>query len=386
MRDELSDMPQTEQFTNGDFQSIPTGATASTSWTIVSGAPGSMSGWTGSDIEWGQESIYVNGGSSTNRIIEMDGNGGSAITVIQQSFTVGGAVNATLSFDWALRQNVATNVGEGFRVDILDSNGTVIQTQTYLPTSNIWQTATVSIPISAAGTYTVRFTELGPNNSYGAILDDVSLLICFTAGTRIDTPDGPRRVEDLRPGDLVMTLDDGPQPVRWVGRRTVTRQEMQRDPRLCPVTIAAGTFGPMQPERDISVSRQHRILLTGWRCELHFAEPEILVPAHKLVNGDTVRLQTEEDVTYVHFLCDRHQIVFAEGLATESFYPSSSSIQGVEAEARAELLLIFPELADVAVPPLDLARPVVEGKEACLLARTKAPQAWCEPRGMEIAA
>lgn len=378
-------MPQTEQFLNGDFQSIPTGATASTSWTIVSGAPGSMSGWSGSDIEWGQESLYIAGGSTTNRVIEMDGNGGSAVTVIQQSFTVGGAVNATLSFDWALRQNVATNVGEGFRVDILDGSGNVIQTQTYLPTTNIWQTATVSVPIGAAGTYTVRFTELGPNNSYGAVLDNVSLLICFSAGTRIDTPDGPRPVEDLRPGDLVLTLDDGPQSVRWVGRRTVTRQELQRDPRLWPVTIAAGAFGPMQPEREMAVSRQHRILLTGWHCELHFAEPEILVPAHKLVNGDTVRLQPEGDITYVHFLCDRHQIVFAEGLAAESFYPSCHSMQGVEAEARAELLLIFPELADIASRPVELARPVVEGKEACLLARPK--DATTRPsRVMQVAA
>lgn len=361
--------PLTELFINGDFEDSPAAWNGSASWIIVSGAPDSMNGWTGSDIEWGQESLYVTGGSTTNRVIEMDGNGGSAVTTIQQNFTVGGAVNAELSFDMALRKDVATNVGEGFRVDILDSDGNVIQTQTYLPTQNIWQTVTISVPIDEAGTYTVRFTELGPNNSYGALIDDVSLLICFTAGTRIDTPDDPRPVEDLRPGDLVMTLDDGPQRVRWVGRRTVTRCEMMRDPRLWPVTIATGAFGAGQPLRDMAVSRQHRILRTGWVCELHFAEPEVPVPAHKLVNGRTVQLQEPGgDVTFVHFLCDSHQIVFAEGLATETFYPSNRSLRGVEAEAQAELLLIFPELVDIAALPLDLARPVVDGRTACLLA------------------
>jgi hypothetical protein len=299
----------------------------------------------------------------------MDGNGGSAVTVIEQSFTLGGQVNAVLSFDMALRAGLSPTVGEGFRVDILDSDGVVIQSQTYLPGTNMWQTVTLSVPFDEAGTYTIRFTELGPNNSLGAIIDNVSLLICFTAGTRIDTPDGPRRVEDLRPGDLVLTVDDGPQRVRWVGRRVVSRAEMLRDPRLRPVTIAAGAFGPALPGRDVAVSRQHRVLMTGWACELHFAEPEVLVPAHKLVNGRTVRLNLPpDDVTYVHFLCDRHQIVMAEGLATESFYPTAQSLTGVEAEARAELLLIFPELRDLAARPLDLARPVVDGRQARLVA------------------
>jgi Hint domain len=361
--------PLTDVIVNGDFEDLPPSWNGTASWIIVSGAPGNMNGWTGSDIEWGLESLYRPGGSTTNRVIEMDGNGGSAITVIQQSFTVGGAVNGVLSFDMALRANVATNVGEGFRVDILDSDGNVIQSQIYTPTANLWQTVTLSVPFDEAGTYTVRFTELGPNNSYGAIIDNVSMLICFTVGTLIDTPDGPRPVEDLRPGDLVLTADDGPQPIRWIGRRTVRRAELAADTRLWPVTILAGAFGPGQPSRDLSVSRQHRILRSGWACELHFGEAEVLVPAHRLANGRTVRLDLpDRDVTYVHFLCDRHQIVTAEGLATESFYPSALSLRGVAAEAQAELLLIFPELLAMTSGPLDLARPVVDGKLARLVA------------------
>jgi Hint domain len=360
--------PDTEVLVNGDFED-PLPSWTGQSWIIVSGAPGSMNGWTGSDIEWGLESLYRTGGSTTNQVIEMDGNGGSAITVIQQSFTVGGKVNAVLSFDMALRSGQSLLALEGFRIDVLDSLGNVIQTQTYRPTSNAWTTETLSVPFDKAGTYSIRFTEVGLNNSLGAIIDDISLLICFVAGTLIDTPEGARRVEDLRPGDLVSTADRGPQRVCWVGRRTVTRDEMRRDPRLWPVTIAAAAFGPEQPARDLAVSRQHRILRGGWACELHFAEPEVLIPAHRLVNGRTVRLdQPRGDVTYVHFLCDRHEIVFAEGLPSESFYPSPQSLEGVEAEAQAELLLIFPELRSRSVPPLAIARPVVEPRLAKLLA------------------
>lgn len=361
--------PQTDVLQNGDFELPPPGWTTQP-WIIISNATGNLPGWTGTDIEWGLQSLYIPSGSTPNRVIEMDGNGNGLITRIQQSFTIGGKVTGTLTFDMALRNGLSPNVGEGFVLDILDSAGEkVIPTQTFTPSGNTWLTQTVSVPFDTAGTYSIRFTEIGPNNSLGAIIDDISFLICFVAGTLIDTPDGPRRVEDLRPGDLVSTLDDLPQRVRWVGRRTVTRDEARRDPRLWPVTISAGAFGPDQPGRDLAVSRQHRILRTGWTCEMLFAEPEILVPAHKLVNDQTVRLsRPADDVIYVHFLCDRHEIVLAEGLATESFYPSQQTLSAVEAEAQAELLLIFPELAEHAARPLDLARPVVEGRMARLLA------------------
>jgi hypothetical protein len=362
--------PKIEALDNGDFQDPPppTIWNGQSSFIIVTGLPG---GWTGTDIEWGLESLYRTGVSPTNppnRVIEMDGNSG-AITRLSQEFTTGGKVNAVLSFDMALRNSLSTNAGEGFRVDILDSSNTVIQSQTFLPTNFAWMTETLTVRFDTAGTYSIRFTEIGPNNSFGAIIDNVSLLICFTSGTLIDTPDGPRRVEDLRAGDLVLTADDGPQPIRWIGRRTVSREEMLGDPRLRPVTIAAGAFGATMPARDLMVSRQHRILRTGWACELHFGELEILIPALKLVNDSTVRLgMPDRDITYVHFLCDRHQIVTAEGLATESFYPSALSLGGVTAEAQAELLLIFPELRDITSRPLDLVRPVVDGKTSRLVA------------------
>ena len=37
----------------------------------------------------------------------------------------------------------------------------------------------------------------------------------YAPGTMIDTPVGPRAVETLVPGDSVMTLDRGPQPIIW---------------------------------------------------------------------------------------------------------------------------------------------------------------------------
>ena len=84
---------------------------------------------------------------------------------------------------------------------------------------------------------------------------NVSSIPCFVAGTMIATPDGDRAVETLRPGDLVLTHDDGPQPVRWAGQRT-----MRAEGAYAPIELRAGTFGPHKTL--IAVSYTHLTLPT----------------------------------------------------------------------------------------------------------------------------
>ena len=351
---------------NGDFSQSPTDW-AGQSWEITNGK--TLPGWYGTEIEWGHQNNYISGGAA-NWVVELDGNGASAITVLNQNFYVKGPVDAVLNFDTALRTDANSHAGlEGYRVDILDASGGIVKTQSFFPTQNTISLDGYTVHLPQSGTYTLRFTELGPNDSLGAIIDNVKLLVCFVAGTLIDTPEGPRPVESLRPGDLVSTVDAGAKPVLWRGTRRISRREQLADPRLRPIHIAPGALGPGLPVRGLAVSPQHRILLSGWRSELYFGEPEVLVPAHRLVNDSTIRrVVPVEDVTYVHFLCDDHQIVLAEGLATESFHPNPHSLAGVDPAARQELLTLFPELDQEAFSPWEMARPVVRGPEARLAA------------------
>jgi hypothetical protein len=159
---------------------------------------------------------------------------------------------------------------------------------------------------------------------------------CFVAGTLIRTPDGDRAIETLSPGDLVLTLDDGPQPLRWIGSRTVPARG-----GLAPICIRAGTFGD---HGKLLVSPQHRILLRDSLAELMFGEPEVLVAAKDLVNDRSVRRITGGDVEYIHLLFDRHQIVMSEGLATESFHPGPQTMADFPAETLDELTTLFPDL------------------------------------------
>ncbi len=162
----------------------------------------------------------------------------------------------------------------------------------------------------------------------------VDTIPCFVAGTRIRTPAGEVAVEDLRPGDLVMTLDHGAQPLRWTGRRRVEAQG-----RLAPVRIAAGTFGS---HGTLLVSPQHRILIRDGLAGVLFGEEEVLVAAKDLVDKRRVRQASGGTVVYVHLLFDRHQVIFAEGLATESFLPGPQTSRAFEQEIVDEILTIFP--------------------------------------------
>ncbi|SIO30550.1 Hint domain-containing protein [Vannielia litorea] len=159
---------------------------------------------------------------------------------------------------------------------------------------------------------------------------------CFVAGTMIATPEGEVPVERLQPGDMVLTVDEGPQPLRWIGRREVPAQGV-----MAPIHIRAGTFGP---HRALTISPLHRLMIRDPLAELMFGDGEVLVAAKELVNGSSVTRLEGGAVEYVHLLFDRHQVIWSEGLPTESFLPGGQMQHSFEAEIVEEICTLFPEL------------------------------------------
>jgi hypothetical protein len=165
-------------------------------------------------------------------------------------------------------------------------------------------------------------------------------VFCLTFGTLVETPDGPRLIEHLKPGDLVSTMDNGSQPLRWAGSRHVTSDELAKRTALRPVEIAARVIGNHRP---LLVSPRHRILLNDWRAQVYFGEDEVLVPAQALVNGETVRkIVPEGGVTYVHLLFDRHEVIVSNGALSESFHPGADGLGGLVPVHRQEVEALFP--------------------------------------------
>ena len=174
----------------------------------------------------------------------------------------------------------------------------------------------------------------GTNSDTGYVT--LSTIPCFVSGTLILTKDGERPVDELAIGDLVVTHDDGLQPVRWIGTRTIPATE-----NFAPIDIAENALGQ---HRRLMVSPQHRVLIRDSLAALLFGEEEVLIAAKDLVNDRSIRRRAGGMVTYVHVMFDRHQVVFSEGLATESFLPGPQTKDCFEEAVMEEICAIFPEL------------------------------------------
>lgn len=167
--------------------------------------------------------------------------------------------------------------------------------------------------------------------------------ICFTPGTRILTNHGPKPIETLRPGDQIQTRDNGLEEILWTGSRRMSGARLHAMPELRPVRFKANALGFGRPEADLLVSPQHRMLLRGPAARALFNVEEVLVAAEDLLNGSNVTVDHDlREVTYIHLLLPRHNILWANGLETESFHPANTSLDTMEQVQRERLLELLP--------------------------------------------
>lgn len=174
---------------------------------------------------------------------------------------------------------------------------------------------------------------------------DPNNITCFVNGTRIETENGPVAVEDLTPGTLVRTLEGRFAPLRMVLSRRVTQGEMVANEALRPVRISAGSLGQGIPQRDVLVSRQHRMLVASAITQRMFGRARALIAAIRLTELPGVYVDTpEQDIEYVHLLFDDHEVIFADGAPSESFFLGEVALRTLPSASRREIALIFPDL------------------------------------------
>lgn len=199
----------------------------------------------------------------------------------------------------------------------------------------------------------------------------VALAVCFTRSTRIRTRAGDVAVHCLQPGQEVLTLDNGYQPIRWIGSRQLGTVDLLLKPALRPIRIRAGALGPRQPENDLIVSPQHRVLVRSAIARRMFGVEEVLVAAKHLLEIPGVEIVDDlKPVEYWHFMFDRHEVVFAEMAPVESLYTGSEALKSVSPAARQEILTLFPALAEGLTPKP--VRPLVSGRLGRSLAQRHA--------------
>ncbi|WP_461427821.1 Hint domain-containing protein [Gymnodinialimonas sp.] len=200
--------------------------------------------------------------------------------------------------------------------------------------------------------------------------------ICFADGTHLATPNGEKPVEALAVGDLVLTADNGPEPITWMFAKTWTPSEIAAAPNLAPVLIAKDALGAGVPNRDLRVSQLHRVSVRGAIARRMFGTPEVLIPAKALLPLAGVTLDVpESDVTYYHVMLARHEVVLANAVRTESLFLGPQVLASVPAAALEEICVLMDlsqdQLGDPAgvMPP---ARTLVKGRRAARLVQRHA--------------
>jgi len=193
-------------------------------------------------------------------------------------------------------------------------------------------------------------------------------VICFTPGTRMRTETGDVAIEELGPGDRLLTRDSGPQAVLWSGHRRMSGARLFAMPDQRPIRLRRGALGVDRPEDDLVVSPEHRVLVKGRAAVDLWGEPEVLVRAADLVGDRWITVDHSlRETWYIHLMLERHEVVWANGLEVETFHPGFMGMAHLTGIQRDLLFDLRPDLAanpDLYGAP---ARRMVSRAEAAIL-------------------
>lgn len=280
-----------------------------------------ISGGEGADSIFGQSGDDVlDGGTGADTVA--GGSGDDTIDVAEGDEITGGAGDDLFRL---------VDLAEGGSADITLVGGEDTDT---LDLGGIADRTTLNVTTEPDGTLTgtVELVD-GSLLSFSEIED----IICFTPGTLIATAHGPRAVETLVSGDLIVTRDRGLQTLRWIGKRRVPATGPLASIRINAALIPGATA-------PLIVSQQHRLLWEGYRAQMLFGESEVLVAAKHLLDHPGVDTVEDEQMTYIHLLFDHHEIIYANGMPTESFYPGDIALETLTDRGRADMFAVFPDL------------------------------------------
>ncbi|PRZ48470.1 Hint domain-containing protein [Tritonibacter scottomollicae] len=186
--------------------------------------------------------------------------------------------------------------------------------------------------------------------------------VAFTRGTRISMSTGEQRlIEELTPGDQILTRDSGAQTITWIGRTTVRAVG-----EMAPILIRKGA---LNNARDLIVSPDHRLMVYQRSDQLGTGRAELLLRARDLVNGETVVVQDGGYVDYFQILFDRHYIIYAEGIAAESLFVDAVTKPVLPEDVRQRHVRLSRPHASRANYGLDVKREMLTRPDAVALLR-----------------
>ncbi len=195
--------------------------------------------------------------------------------------------------------------------------------------------------IRGTGSQTIQsfnVTSVTSTNYTGLWQTALQGFACYVTGTTITTNEGAIAIEKLNVGDLVLTRDHGFQAIKWIGVSEIIDTRT-----LCPVRIKKGSLAEGVPAKDLLVSPQHRMVVNSRIIRRMTGQTEAFVSANKMLALKGVSLATDIMFTrYYHVMCERHEVVFANGAPSETLLLGPDLDQSLGKDAFEELCFLFP--------------------------------------------
>lgn len=168
----------------------------------------------------------------------------------------------------------------------------------------------------------------------------------FARGTLIETETGPVAIEDLFPGDRVLTGDGQAQEVVWKGSTTIVpglRNIQKRDMRL--TRIIPDAFGMARPMASIVCGPAARLLHTPDAYRMLTEGNRMLSPTRDFVDGmSVIETAPPTPVEMFHICLPRHATLKIGGLEFESYHPGPQASRTTGQAMRDLFLNMFPHV------------------------------------------
>ncbi len=212
-----------------------------------------------------------------------------------------------------------------------------------------WSTYRFEFVTTGFDTLTIGFVEV-PSHADMKISElkefyiDHFQTVGLARGSHITTSNGDVAVEYLQVGDRILTGDNGFQPVRWIGKRLITYKDAGFKTTFAPIRLGAHSLGTGLPNRDLLISQRHRILIQVDASKRTKGSTSVLASAKFLTELPDVSIDADlEVVEYFYLLFDKHEIIFAEGLALESLYFGKQALRMLSNKQKRQIYKLFPQ-------------------------------------------
>lgn len=165
----------------------------------------------------------------------------------------------------------------------------------------------------------------------------------FTRGSLVETETGPLAIEDLLPGNTVLTQDGSSQTVLWKGSVTLIPGREDSRGRTRPLTrIMADTFGMQKPMSGVIAGPAARLLGTPAHMRHLHGGSEILTPVHEFQDGmSVIETLPPTPIELFHICLKRHSVIKVDGLQFESYHPGINAVRQVSHSLRSIYLNLF---------------------------------------------